>query len=187
MNKIIKSSICVFKLNTISGIFIIFLTSIMTRRYIRKIKSSKEKKSSKKIHLNNVALNFEIDKALAPQERVITFDDKPNNYNREKLLHESIRNALDAAGNAGLTIRFFNLRLGDRISKIEKAKKVYTSPYLEIETLESNGLKNIKKLIKIPINQLATKDKKELKNYFSLLKNLSKSNYNNKMAKELKK
>ncbi len=153
---------------------------MMTRRYIKKIKSSKENKSSKKIHLNKVALNFEIDKALAPQDRVITFDDKPNNYSREKLLHESIRNALDAAGNAGLTIRFFNLRLGDRISKIEKAKKMYNNPYLEIETSESNGLKNTKKSIKIPINQLATKDKKELQNYFSLLMNLSKSNYNKK-------
>ena len=153
---------------------------MMTRRYIKKIKSSKENKSSKKIHLNKVALNFEIDKALAPQDRVITFDDKPNNYSREKLLHESIRNALDAAGNAGLTIRFFNLRLGDRVSKIEKAKKLYNNPYLEIETSESHGLKNTKKSIKIPINKLATKDKKELQNYFSLLMNLSKSNYNKK-------
>jgi len=153
---------------------------MMTRRYIKKIKSSKENKSSKKIHLNKVALNFEIDKALAPQERVITFDDKPNDSSREKLLRESIRNALDAAGNAGLTIRFFNLRLGDRISKIEKAKKLYNNPYLEIETSESHGLKNTKKSIKIPINQLATKDKKELQNYFSLLMNLSKSNYNKK-------
>jgi hypothetical protein len=159
----------------------------MTRRYIRKIKSSKENKPSKKIHLNNVALNFEIDKALSPQERVITFDEKPNNSSKEKLLHESIRNALDAAGNAGLTIRFFNLRLGDRISKIENAKKMHKSPYLEIETSESSGLKNTKKSIQIPINQLATKDKKELQNYFSLLINLSKSNFNGKMEKELKK
>jgi len=184
MNKIIKSSICVFKLNTISGIFIIFSNNIMARKYIRKIKSSKEEKSSKKIELNNVALNFEIDKALDHQERVITFDKKPNNYSREKLLHESIRNALDAAGNAGLTIRFFNLRLGDRISRIEKAKKLYKDPYLEIEKLESHGLKNTKKLIKIPINQLDTKDKKELMNYFTLLKNLSESNFNSKMTKE---
>ena len=159
----------------------------MTRRYIKKIKSSKENKPSKKTHLNNVALNFEIDKALAPQERVITFDEKPNNYSREKLLHESIRNALDAAGNAGLTIRFFNLRLGDRISKIENAKKLYRSPYLEIETSESHDLKNTKKSIKIPINQLSTKDKKELQNYFSLLMNLSKSNFISKMATVLKK
>jgi len=159
----------------------------MPRKYIRKIKSSKEEKPSKKIHRNNAALNFEIDKALATQERVITFDDKPNNYSSEKLLHESIRNALDAAGNAGITIRLFNLRLGDRISRIEKARKFYNSPYLEIETLESHGLKNTKKLIKIPINLLATKDKKELENYFSLLKNLSKSNFNNKVTKELKK
>jgi len=78
---------------------------MMTRKYIKKIKSSKENKSSKKIHLNKVALNFEIDKALAPQERVITFDDKPNNSSREKLLHESIRNALDAAGNAGFSYK----------------------------------------------------------------------------------
>ncbi len=157
---------------------------MMARRYIKKIKSSKENKSSKKIHLNKVALNFEIDKALAPQERVITFDDKPNDSSREKLLHQSIRNALDAAGNAGLTIRFFNLRLGDRISKIEKAKKLYKKPYLEIEKLESHGLKNTKKLIKIPINQLDTKDKKELMNYFTLLKNLSESKFNTKMTKE---
>ena len=164
-----------------------FSNKYMTRRYLRKIKSSKENKPSKKIHLNKVALNFEIDKALSPQERVITFDKKPNNYNKEKLLHESIRNVLDAAGNAGLTIRFFNLRLGDRISKIENAKKMHKSPYLEIETSESHGLKNTKKSIKIPINQLATKDKKELQNYFSLLINLSKSNFNGKMEKELKK
>ncbi len=184
MNKIIKSSICVFKLNITSGIFIIFFNNIMARKYIRKIKSSKDEKPSKKIDHNNVALNFEIDKALDHQERIITFDKKPNNSSREKLLHESIRNALDAAGNAGLTIRFFNLRLGDRISRIEKAKKLYKSPYLEIETSESHGLKNIKKLIKIPINQLDTKDKKELKNYFTLLKNLSKSNFNSKVTKE---
>ena len=153
---------------------------------MKKVKSTKEKKPSKKIKHNKVALNFEIEKALAPQERVITFDEKPNNLNKEKLLHESIRNALDAAGNAGLTIRFFNLRLGDRISKIENAKKIYKTPYLEIETSETYGLKNTKKLIKIPINRLATKDKKELQNYFSLLKNLSKSNFNSKMTKELK-
>ena len=159
----------------------------MSRRYLRKLKSSKEPKPSKKIPLNDVARNFEIDKALAPQERVITFDEKPNNFNKQQLLHESIRNALDAAGNAGLTIRFFNLRLGDRISKIENAKKLYKSPYLEIETSESHGLKNTKKSIKIPINQLATKDKKELQNYFSLLINLSKSNFNSKMATKLKK
>ena len=153
---------------------------------MKKVKSSNEKKPSKKINLNKVALNFEIEKALAPQERVITFDEKPNNFNKEKLLHESIRNVLDAAGNAGLTIRFFNLRLGNRISKIENAKKIYNTPYLEIETSETHDLKNTKKIIKIPINQLATKDKKELQNYFSLLKNLSKSNFNSKMTKELK-
>jgi len=184
MNNIIKSSICLFKLNTTSGIFIIFSNNIMDRRYIRKTKSSNEEKPSKKIHLNNVALNFEIDKALANQERVITFDKKPNNYSKEKLLHESIRDALDAAGNAGLTVKFFNLRLGDKISKIEKAKKLYGNPYLEIETSESHGLKNTKKIIKIPINQLATKDKKELKNYFTSLKNLSKSNLDSKITKE---
>ena len=154
----------------------------MSRRYLKKMKSFKEDKPSKKIPLNDVAKNFEIDKALAPQERVITFDKKPNHLNKQQLLHESIRNALDAAGNAGLTIRFFNLRLGDRISKIENAKKLYEKPYLEIETSESHGLKNTKKSIKIPINQLATKDKKELQNYFSLLMNLSKSNFNRKMA-----
>ncbi len=154
----------------------------MNRRFLKKMKSFKEEKPSKKIPLNDVARNFEIDKALAPQERVITFDKKPNNFNKQQLLHESIRNALDAAGNAGLTIRFFNLRLGDRISKIENAKKSYERPYLEIETSESHGLENTKKSIKIPINQLATKDKKELQNYFSLLMNLSKSNFNRKTA-----
>jgi len=183
MNKIIKSSICVFKLNITSGIFIIFSNNIMPRKYMRKIKSSKEEKPSKKTHLNNAARNYEMDKALAPQERVITFDEKPENYNREKLLHESIRNALDAAGNAGITIRLFNLRLEDRISKIKNAKKMFNSPYLEIETLESHGLKNTRKSIKIPINLLATKDKKKLQNYFSLIKNLSKSNFNSKMSK----
>ena len=69
----------------------------MTRRYLRKLKSTNEKKPSKKPIKNNVTMNLEIDRAMAQQERVIILDDKPNSFSRKKVLHESIRDALDAA------------------------------------------------------------------------------------------
>ncbi len=138
----------------------------MTRRYLRKLKSSEDQRPSKNIKKNHVAMNLEIDKAMAPQERVIVLDDKPSTNTRKKILHESIRDALDAAGNTCLSIRFFNMNVKRNISKIEKTKKLFNVPYVEIETLEFHGLKKEKKLIQIPINNLTSKEKEELKNYF---------------------
>jgi len=46
MNKIIKPSICVFKLNITSGIFIIFSNNIMAR-----IENKKQKEIAKKLYL----------------------------------------------------------------------------------------------------------------------------------------
>ncbi len=155
-----------FKLDTKSGIFIFFPTYTMTRRYLKKLKSSEEERPSRKTKQNHVAMNLDIDKAMAPQERVIVLDEKPNNFTRKKILHESIRDALDAAGNTCLSIRFFNMNMQRNISKIEKSKKSFIVPYVEIETLKVQGLKKEKKLIKVPIKQLTIKEQQELKNYF---------------------
>lgn len=155
-----------FRLNIVSGIFTIFIKSIMARRYLRKKTSSNEKKPFKKNH-SKAALNLEVERAMAPQERVISFDKKPNNNTRKKVLHESIRDALDAAGNTCLTIRFFNLNLENKISKIEKAKNKYKIPYVEFETSKKHGFKNTKKIIKIPMDQLTAVERKRIKNYFS--------------------
>lgn len=138
----------------------------MTRRYLRKLKSSEEQKPSKKTKQNHVAINLEIDKAMAPQERVIILDEKPNTLSRKKVLHESIRDALDAAGNTCLSIRFFNMKIKKNISKIEETKNSFNVPYVEIETLVFHGLKKGKKLIKVPIKDLTEKEQQDLKNYF---------------------
>lgn len=155
-----------FKLDTVLGIFVFFSILTMTRRYLRKLESSEEEKKPSKKTKNHVSMNLEIDKAMAPQERVIILDEKPNNLTRKKVLHESIRDALDAAGNTCLSIRFFNMNLQRSISKIEKTKKSLAVPYVEIETLEFFGLKKQKKLIKVPINELTIKEQQDLKNYF---------------------
>lgn len=138
----------------------------MTRRYLKKLKSSEEEKPSKKTKQNHVAMNLAVDKAMALQERVIILDEKPNNHSRKKVLHESIRDALDAAGNTCLSIRFFNMNMQRNISKIKESKNTFNVPYVEIETLELHGLKKDKKLIKVPINELTSKEQQELKNYF---------------------
>lgn len=155
-----------FKLDTVFGIFIFLLICIMTRRYLKKLKSSEEEKPSKKTKQNHVTMNLEIDKAMALQERVIILDEKPNDHTRKKVLHESIRDALDAAGNTCLSIRFFNMNMQRSISKIKESKNLFNVPYVEIETLVSHGLKKEKKLIKVPINELTSKEQQELKNYF---------------------
>ena len=144
----------------------------MTRRYLRKLKSTNEKKPSKKPIKNNVTMNLEIDRAMAQQERVIILDDKPNSFSRKKVLHESIRDALDAAGNTCLSIRFFNMNIQRNISKIKNSKNPI-EPFVEIETLELHGLKKEKKFIKVPIKELTNKEKQDLKNYF-FKKNLQK-------------
>ncbi len=144
----------------------------MNRRYLKKLKSLDEKKPSRRIK-NDVARNLEIDKAMALQERVIILDEKPNNHSRKKVLHESIRDALDAAGNTCLSIRFFNMNMQRSISKIKESKNSFNVPYVEIETLELHGLKKEKKLIKVPINELTSKEQQEIKNYF-FKKNLRK-------------
>ena len=138
----------------------------MTRRYLKKLKSSEDEKPPKKTKQNHVAMNLEIDKAMAQQERVIILDEKPNDLTRKKILHESIRDALDSAGNTCLSIRFFNMNMKRNISRIEKTKKLFNVPYVEIETLVYHGLKKEKKLIKVPINQLTIEEQQELKKYF---------------------
>ena len=138
----------------------------MNRKYLKKLKSSEEEKPSKKTKQNHVTMNLAIDKAMALQERVIILDEKPNNHSRKKVLHESIRDALDAAGNTCLSIRFFNMNMQRSISKIKESKNSFNVPYVEIETLELHGLKKEKKLIKVPIKELTSKEQQELKNYF---------------------
>ena len=138
----------------------------MTRRYLKKLDSSEEEKPSKKTKQNHATMNLAMDKAMALQERVIILDEKPNDYSRKKILHESIRDALDAAGNTCLSIRFFNMNMQRSISKITESKNSFNVPYVEIETLGSHGLKKEKKLIKVPISDLTSKEQQEIKNYF---------------------
>ena len=111
----------------------------MSRRYLKRISTSHKEKNSESSSLqpgkNDPEL--EIIHALESQERSITFSKKPGIPTGTKAVKEQTRWALDAAGNTGQYIKYFNMHLAEQNSQIKQMKKMKEKFDLEIQNLQS--------------------------------------------------
>jgi len=110
----------------------------MSRRYLKRISTShKEKNSDSSLQPGKNDPELEIIHALESQERSITFSKKPGIPTGTKAVKEQTRWALDAAGNTGQYIKYFNMHLAEQNSQIKQMKKMKEKFDLEIQNLQS--------------------------------------------------
>lgn len=159
----------------------------MIRRYLKRIKPlNTEKSSERKKSSIELDPEDEILMAFQEQERILTFGRKPQPKSPSKRLREETRNALDAAGNTGQHLKYFNYRLAQHISQIEKIKKVTDKFEHDIEKLQSYNFNNFETLSKKPFTKLNTEEIKKLRTSLPLQKDFSKSEldyFENKIKK----
>jgi len=110
----------------------------MGRRYLKRIsKSHKEKNSDSTLQSGKNDPELEIIHALESQERSITFSKKPGILTGTKAVKEQTRWALDAAGNTGQYLKYFNMSLAKQNFQIKQMKKMKEKFDLEIKNLQS--------------------------------------------------
>ncbi len=111
----------------------------MSRRYLKRISTSHKEKNSESSSLQPGKNDPELEliHALESQERSITFSKKPGIPTGTKAVKEQTRWALDAAGNTGQYLKYFNMSLAKQNSQIKQMKKMKEKFDLEIQNLQS--------------------------------------------------
>ena len=109
----------------------------MARRYLRRIEDSEEKKTDTVKHIGKTDPELEFLRTLEANERVLTFGKKPKTPTGVKAVKEETRWALDAAGNTGQYIKYFNMKLEQQNSQIKKMKKMKDKYDFQIKNLQS--------------------------------------------------
>ena len=109
----------------------------MARRYLRRIADSQEKKTDASKHMGKNDPELEFLRTLEANERVLTFGKKPKSPTGVKAVKEETRWALDAAGNTGQYIKYFNMKLEQQNSQIKKMKKMKDKYDFQIKNLRS--------------------------------------------------
>ena len=109
----------------------------MARRYLRRIKESEEQKTDVTKHSGKQDPELDFLRTLESNERILTFGKKPKNPTGVKAVKEETRWALDAAGNTGQYIKYFNMKLEQQNFQIKKMKKMKEKYDLQIKNLQS--------------------------------------------------
>ena len=111
----------------------------MTRRYLKRISKSNEEKNSESSSIQTEKNDPELEllDALESKERTISFSKKPGIPAGIKAVKEETRWALDAAGNTGQYLKYFNMGLAKQNSQIKQMKKMKDKFDLEIKNLQS--------------------------------------------------
>ena len=109
----------------------------MTRRYLRRIEDSEEQRTDVSKHIGKSDPELEFLQTLEANERILTFGKKPKPPTGIKALKEETRWALDAAGNTGQYLKYFNMKLENQNSQIKKIKKMKEKYDLQIKNLHS--------------------------------------------------
>ncbi len=109
----------------------------MTRRYLRRIEDSEEQRTDVSKHNGKSDPELEFLQTLEANERILTFGKKPKLPTGIKALKEETRWALDAAGNTGQYLKYFNMKLEKQNSQIKKIKKTKEKYDLQIKNLQS--------------------------------------------------
>ena len=123
----------------------------MPKRYLKRISKSQKEKNSENssfLHGKNDP-ELELLHALESQERTLAFSKKPGTPTGTKAVKEETRWALDAAGNTGQFIKYFNMRLAKQNSQIKKVKKMKEKYDLEIKNLQSKVQSQESKIKKV--------------------------------------
>lgn len=110
----------------------------MKRRYLKRItKQEKENTLESNPKQSQVDPDLELLHALDATERTLEFGKTPNVPTGIKAVKHETRWALDAAGNTGQFIKYFNMHLQKQNSQIKKIKKMKEKYDLEIRNLQS--------------------------------------------------
>ena len=99
--------------------------------------ASEEKKADTVKHVGKTDPELEFLRTLEANERVLTFGKKPKTPTGVKAVKEETRWALDAAGNTGQYIKYFNMKLEQQNSQIKKMKKMKDKYDFQIKNLKS--------------------------------------------------
>jgi predicted RNase H-like nuclease (RuvC/YqgF family) len=123
----------------------------MGRRYLKRISESHKEKNSESSSIQAEKNDPELDLLLAleSQERIISFSKKPGTPTGTKAVKEETRWALDAAGNAGQYIKYFNMHLEKQNSQIKQMKKMKEKYDMEIKNLQSKVQSQESKIKKV--------------------------------------
>lgn len=111
----------------------------MPKRYLKRISKSDKEKNTESSSLLSEKNDPELEllHALDSEERTLTFSKKPGTPTGTKAVKEETRWALDAAGNTGQFIKYFNMHLAKQNSQIKKVKKMKEKYDAEIKNLQS--------------------------------------------------
>jgi len=136
----------------------------MTRRYLRRIEDSEEQRTDVSKHNGKSDPELEFLQTLEANERILTFGKKPKPPTGIKALKEETRWALDAAGNTGQYLKYFNMKLEKQNSQIKKIKKMKEKYDLQIKNLQSKIQDQQVQLDKVNKDLQKTHSSKDKKN-----------------------
>ena len=138
----------------------------MARRFLRRIKDSEEQRSDVSKHIGKKDPEIEFLRTLEANERTLTFGKKPKSPTGVKAVKEETRWALDAAGNTGQFIKYFNMKLEKQNSQIKKIKNMKEKYDLQIKNLQSKIQDQQVQLDKVNKNQHKMHSSKDKKNHY---------------------
>ena len=148
----------------------------MVRKFLNRKLDEFEVKDEPGYNVSKVGPRVEINEAMDVQNREITFgeqieDQKQTQYAKTK---EEIRWALDAAGNAGQYIKYFNLNMDKHQKNIDDNKKRRDKVDSDVAMLQSYKLENYD-IRKKPVSELNAEEIKELMDDLLLEKRVIKN------------
>ena len=139
----------------------------MARRYLKRIKDSDEQKSSEvSKHVGKTDPELDFLRTLEANERILTFGKKPKSPKGFKAVKEETRWALDAAGNTGQYLKYFNMKLEQQNSQIKKMKKMKEKYDSQIKNLQSKIHNQQVQLDKVNKDLKKVSSSKDKKNQF---------------------
>ena len=138
----------------------------MARRYLRRIKDSEEQRTDVSKHIGKNDPELEFLRTLEANERILTFGKKPKSPTGIKAVKEKTRWALDAAGNTGQYIKYFNMKLEQQNSQIKKMKGMKEKYDLQIKNLHSKIHNQQVQLDKVNKDLHKMSSSKDKKNYY---------------------
>ena len=124
----------------------------MKRRYLKRIKKQdKENDLDSNQKKSKIDPEIELLHALDAPERTVFFGKTPDIPSGIKAVKNETRWAMDAAGNTGQFIKYFNLHLqkqNNQIKKIKKMKEKYDSEIRNLQSKIQDQQAQIKKVNK---------------------------------------
>ncbi len=110
----------------------------MARRFLRRIKDSEEQSTDVSKHIGKSDPELEFLQTLDANERILTFGKKPKPSTGIKALKEETRWALDAAGNTGQYLKYFNMKLEKQNSQIKNLQSKIQDQQVQLDKVNKD-------------------------------------------------